>query len=141
MTIEKQKVAAKDADRVVAAELAKEIDAQFNRGDNYLTSIKVFINTMYRRANIFVGYGDMTRLRESGSEDTMTGLRKSLIKWPDADSSENNEASWEDLSYPKVQVKRAFLLAEELKTPLIILPFSDDLKCGIKDGKVYIDRV
>ena len=141
MTIEKQKVSDKDADRVQAAELAKEIEAQFNRGDNYLTSIKVFINTMYRRANIFVGYGDMTRLRESGSEDTMAGLCDALIKWPDADSSENNDASWEDLSYPKTQIKRALLLSEELKTQLIILLFPDDLKCDIKDGKVHIDRV
>lgn len=141
MTIEKQKTADKDADRVVAEKLAKEIEAQFNRGDNYLTSIKVFINTMYRRANIFVGYGDMTRLRESGSEDTMAGLCDALIKWPDADSSENNDASWEDLSYPKTQIKRALLLSEELKTQLIILLFPDDLKCDIKDGKVHIDRV
>lgn len=141
MTIEKQKVAGKDADRVVAEELAKGIDMQFNSGDNYLISIKVFINTMYRRANIFVGYGDMTRLRESGSEDIMAGLCEALIKWPDADSSENNDASWEDLSYPETQVRRAYLLSEELKTQLIILPFSDELKCYIEDGKVHIVRL
>lgn len=141
MTVEEQKSEGKKDDEVIAAEWAKEIEAQFNRGDNYLTSIKVFINTMYRRANIFVGYGDMTRLRESGSEDTTAGLRESLIEWPDADSSENNDASWEDLSYPKIQVKRAFLLSEELKKQLIILLFSDDLKCHIEKGIVHIDRV
>ena len=96
---------------------------------------------MYQRANIFVGYGDMTRLRESGSEDTMAGLCEALIKWPDADSSENNDASWEDLSYPRIQVKRAFLLSEKLNTRLIILSFSDELKCDIKDGKVHIVRL
>ena len=141
MTIEKQKVADKDADRVVAAELAKEIEAQFNHGDNYLTSIKVFINTMYQRANIFVGYGDMTRLRQSGSEDTMAGLCEELVKWPDTDFSENKDASWEDLSYPKTQVRRAYLLSEELGTQLNILLFSDDLKCYIENGIVHIDRI
>jgi hypothetical protein len=39
VTIEEQKVLDKDADRLQAAELAKEIEAQFNRGDNYLTSM------------------------------------------------------------------------------------------------------
>ena len=141
MTAEEKRLGEKKDDEAVAEELAKEIEAQFNRGDNYLTSIKVFINTMYRRANIIVEYGDMTRLRESGSEDTMAGLCEALIKWPDADSSENKDASWEDLSYPKTQIKRAFLLSEELKTQLIILPFSDDLKCYIEKGIVHIDRV
>lgn len=141
MTAEDKRPGEGKDDEAVAEELAKEIEAKFNRGDNYLISIKVFINTMYRRANIFVGYGDMTRLRESGSEDTTAGLCEALVEWPDADPSENNEASWEDLSYPETQMRRAFLLSEELKTRLIILPFSDDLKCDIKNGKVHIDRV
>lgn len=141
MTAEKQRPGENKDDKVVAGELAKAINTQFNSGDNHLTSIKVCINPRYQKANIYVGYEDVTRLRESGSEDTAAGLREALIEWPDADSSENNDASWRNLSYPKTQMRKAFLLSEELKTQLIILPFSDDLKCYIKNGKVHIDRL
>ncbi len=141
MTIEKQKVADKDAGRVAAVEWAKEIEAQFNSGDNRLRFMKVGVNPKYRRANIYVEYEDVTKSRPSGSEDTVAGLWEEFIEWPEADPSENNGASWRNLSYPKTQIKRAFLLAEELKTQLIILSYSDDLKCYIENGEVHIDRV
>lgn len=141
MMAEKQRSEENKDDEVVAAEWAKEIEAQFNKGDNRLSSIKVCINPKYRRTNIYVEYEDVTKSRPSGSEDTVAGLCEALIKWPDADSSENNDASWGNLSYPKTQIERALLLSEELKTRLIILSYSDDLKCYIKDGKVHIDRL
>lgn len=100
MTAEKQRSEENKDDEVVAAEWAKEIEAQFNKGDNRLSSIKVCINPKYRRTNIYVEYEDVTKSRPSGSEDTVTGLCEALIKWPDADSSENNDASFRRAKNP-----------------------------------------
>lgn len=132
---------AEDADYAKAINLAKDLGKNFNSGDRHLTSIKVSINPSYHKTNIYAGYEDVSRLRETGSEDTMGGLCEVFIEWPEGEETENNEEAWKYFTFAKTQMKRAFILSEILKTQLIILSMSDDLKCYIEEGIPYIEKV
>jgi hypothetical protein len=129
------------SDAVVSLQVADEINEFFNTGYNHLTSIKVCINPKYQKANIYAGYEDTERLLQSGSEETMASLCEAYITWPHMESEENTEDSWKDFSFAKRQMERAFLLAEKLNQQFIILSYSDDLKCYIKNGKAFIERI
>jgi DNA phosphorothioation-dependent restriction protein DptG len=128
-------------DAIVSIGIASEITEYFNTGSNRLTSIKVCINTKYRKANIYAGYEDTARLLESGSEETMASLCEALIKWPQDELGENTEETWKDLSYPKRQMERAFMLSVKLNQQFIILSYSDDLKCYIENGNAHIEKI
>lgn len=128
-------------DCAVAVELSKHITELFDSGNNHLTSIKVCINPKYQKANIYAGYEDTGRLRGNGQEETMATLCEALIDWSHSESTENTKESWKDFSYPKAQMRRALLLSQELNQQFIILCYTDNLKCYIKDGEAHIDRV
>jgi hypothetical protein len=129
------------SDAVVSLQVADEINEHYNSGNNHLTCIKVFINPMYHKANIYAGYEDTSRILESGSEDTMATLCEAYIEWSDMESEENTVESWKDFSYPMRQMERALLLAERFNMQPIVLCCSDNLKCEIKNGKAHIDRI
>ena len=129
------------SDEIVCMRLAEEINKRFNSGNNHLTSVKVCINPKYRKANIYAGYEDTARLLESGSEETMASLCEASINWSQDELRENTEEKWKDLSYPKLQMERAFMLAEKLNQQFIILSYSDDLKCYIEKGKAHIENI
>jgi hypothetical protein len=137
MTVE---IWAGDPDYTKAVDLAKKLDELYNSGDTHLTSIKVDINPEFRKANIFAGYEDTARLKESGSEDTMGSLCEAFIEWPESEG-ENTKESWKYFTFAKTQMKRAYILSELLKTQLIVLPMADDLKCYVKNGVPYIEEV
>jgi hypothetical protein len=128
-------------DAIVCMRLADEINNWFNSGNNHLTSIKVCINPRYRKANIYAGYEDTGRLLESGSEETMASLCEASINWSQDELRENTEETWKDLSYPKLQMERAFMLSEKLNQQLIIISYSDNLKCFIENGKAHIEKI
>jgi len=130
-----------DPDYTKAVDLAKKLDELYNSGDRHLTSIKVDINPEYRKANIYAGYEDVERIRESGSEDTMGSLCEVLIEWPGKEEEENTEAAWKYFTFAKNQMKRAFILSELLKTQLIVLPMMDDFKCYVENGVPHIDKI
>jgi hypothetical protein len=128
-----------DPDYENAVGLAKKLDELFNSGDRHLTSIKVDINPDYRKANIYAGYEDVVRLKESGSEDTLGSLCEAFIEWSGSEEKENTEEAWKYFTFAKNQMKRAYILSELLKTQLIVLPMTDNLKCFVKNGVPYIE--
>jgi len=127
-------------DEQIAFEFANEINEKFNTGKNKLTSIKVCVDPKYHKANIYAEYVDKSRVRGNGSEEEKESECEEYINWPHYKILENTDESWKDLSYPNLQMQRALLLSQELKTQLIIVPFSDNLKCYIKDGKAHIEK-
>ena len=138
MTVEIWK---EDPDYAKAADLAKKLDDLYNSGDTHLTSIKVTINAEYRKANIYAGYEDTARLRESGSEDTSGSLCEAFIEWPGSGENENDKESWKYYTFAKNQMKRAFILSELLNSQLIVLSMSDNLKCFVEKGIPYIEEI
>ncbi len=128
-------------DSEVIERLAREISEEYDSGVNKLISIKIDINPKQRLANIYAGYIDTSRKSQTGSEDKWSNYLEDLIKWPHFMSLENTEEAWKDLSYPKLKIKRAYLLSKKLGHELEIVNISDDLKCEIKEGKVIIERV
>jgi hypothetical protein len=137
MTVE---IWAGDPDYTKAVDLAKKLDELYNSGDRHLTSIKVDINPEYRKANIYAGYEDVTRLKESGSEDTMGSFCEAFIEWPESEI-ENIKEAWKYFTFAKNQMKRAYILSELLKTQLIVLPMTDDFKCYVENGVPHIDKI
>jgi hypothetical protein len=131
---------AEDPDYPKAVSLAKNLDELFNSGDSHLTSIKVDINPEYRKANLFAGYEDTARLKESGSEDTMGSLCEAFVEWPESEG-ENTKDAWKYFTFAKNQMKRAYILSELLKTQLIVLSMTDNLKCYIENGVPHIDEI
>jgi hypothetical protein len=131
-----------NCDCEIAAQLASEIKEKFDTGSYHLTCIKVTINPQHRKANIYAGYEDTARISETGSEDTAPDLCEALITWPHFECSQNIEENWTDLSFPRAQMERAKMLADELNIQLVPpLSYSEKLKCYIKDGKACIDKI
>ena len=128
-------------DREIVEQLASELTEKYNMGKNHLTSIKVTINPQFRRANIYVEYMDTGRFPETGREDTTSDLCEEIITWPHFKCSQNTEENWADLSFPKVQMERALMLANELNIKFEYGSYSEKLKCYFEDGKACIDRI
>ncbi len=130
-----------DDDWDTAYDLAKSLNARFNQGDRHLTCIKVLINPEQKTAGIYAGYEDVSRLRETGSEDTMAALCEASVKWPVLD----HEESWDDplypFKYPKAQMMRGYLLSGHLKTQFLVFSTSNQLKAGIEDGEPKIYKI
>jgi hypothetical protein len=140
MTVERSLTDA-NCDCEIVEQLASEIKEKFDTGSYHLTSVKVTINPKFRRANIYAGYEDTARISETGSEDTTPDLCEALITWPHFECSQNIEENWTDLSFPKAQMERAKMLAEELNLQFLLINYSEKLKCYFKDGKAQIDRI
>ena len=130
-----------NCDCEIVEQLSAEIKEKFDVGNYHLTSIRVIINPQYRKANIYAGYEDTTRLAETGSEDTSADSCEALITWPHFECSQNIEENWADLSFPKAQMKRAKMLAEQLNRQFILTNYSKSLKCYFKDGEACIDKI
>jgi hypothetical protein len=130
-----------NCDCEIVEQLAEELKEKFNTGDYHLTCIKVIINPQHRKANIYVGYEDSSRLAETGSEDTTADSCEALITWPHFACSQNTEEKWKDLSFPKTQMERAKMLAEELNQQFLLVNYSNNLRCYFKEGKAFIDKI
>lgn len=126
-----------DDDKEIAFGKAKNINSLFNTGDRHLTSVKIYINLQYETADINVGYEDVSRLRETGPEDTMPDLCEALIRWPYEDA----DPTWIDYIFPKRQMMRALLLSRELKVPLIVKSSNSSLKCYMENGEAHIEKI
>ncbi len=130
-----------DNEEEIVENLASNISEDLDTGSNHLLFIKVCINPKYLKANIYAGYENTEREIESGFESPHESLYETLIKWPVFEKLENTEATWEDLSFPKIQMERALLLSVKLNQELIIVNCTDDLKCYFNNGKAHVDRV
>jgi len=124
-----------------AYDLAKNINGRYNRNDRHLTCIKILINPDQKTANILVGYEDVSRLRDTGPEDTMPTLCEVPVTWP---TSERDE-SWDDplnpFKYPKAQLMRGYLLSGHLNTQYLIYSTSNNLRALVKDGEPIIEKI
>lgn len=131
----------KESDREVLEKVANDISELCGNGVNKLIQIKVCINPKYRKANIYAEYRDESRVRGKELDDSTGVTCEELITWPHSEVLENTEETWIDFNYPKRQMERALLLSCKLKQRFVIINCADELKCYIKDGKAFIDRV
>ena len=78
--------------------------------------------------SIYSRYEDNSRLRETGSEDTMQDIVQFAVDWKGVKPLEENHTT--------NQIKRGLLLAKEMGLSLMIESWKEDITALVQGGKV-----
>ena len=117
-----------DEDSQIAKDLAEKLKADFTSGDTQFTSICVYIDSESGKVSIYSRYEDNSRLRETGSEDTMQDIVQFAVDWKGVKPLEENHTT--------NQIKRGLLLAKEMGLSLMIESWKEDITALVQGGKV-----
>jgi hypothetical protein len=113
-------------DQKIGAALAEQIDKDFNQGDLCLTSVQLDISTG-NGADLYVGYEDNSRLRETGPEDTMSSSTGAKITWPGEEQDDSNHII--------MQIQRGVFLSDTLHMTFIITSYTDHVMYYVSQGE------